>query len=312
MSMLGQSRAYLQGLLKHLLRVLTAHLQHFFVGVHHAGQQVGRAMALVVQILTELLQPRVLRQLAFHQDSADSSRMYLWWSFITGRSCDKYHFCHDKHVFVMTNMCFVTTNMFVATKVWLLRQRFCHDKIMFFATNITSITFVMTNMCLSWQTCVLSRQTCLLWQKYGCCDKGFVTTKLCFSQQIFVTTNILSRQAYFCCDKSLCFVATNMYLLWQTYVCCNKTFVKTKILVGAPVNDRVYRPCVFICMRGKSYHRWLRSLLLYLYYIFQVLLTPLCVDSADNVTSLHHHWGIKNSFKKFHCLLQEIQIALPR
>ena len=136
MSMLGQSRAYLQSLLKHLLRVLTAHLQHFFIGVHHAGQQVGRAMALVVQLLTELLQPRVLRQLALHQDSADSSRMYLWWSFITGRSCHKHHFCRDKHVFVMTTMCFVMTNM------------------------------------------------CLLRLKYGCCDKGCVATKLCFSQQI--------------------------------------------------------------------------------------------------------------------------------
>ena len=34
----------------------------------------------------------------------------------------------------------------------------------------------------------------------------------------------------------------------------------------------------FTCMPGESYHRWLRSLLLYLCYIFQVLINSLCVD----------------------------------
>ena len=181
MSMLGQSRAYLQGLLKHLLRVLTAHLQHFFVGVHHAGQQVGRAMALVVQLLTELLQPRVLRQLAFHQDSADSSRMYLWWSFIIGRSCHKYHFCHDKHVFVMSNMCFVMTNMFVATKVWLLRQKFCCDKIVF--------------------------HNKYLLQQIFCHDKHtFVVTRVtfCRNDHVSVVTNTCLLQQNFCRDKNTC------------------------------------------------------------------------------------------------------------
>ena len=71
---------------------------------------------------------------------------------IIGRSCHKYHFCCDKHVFVTTNICcdrsFVKTNIFccdkhnfVMTKVWsrqayfyldkrhvLTKEKFCRDK----------------------------------------------------------------------------------------------------------------------------------------------------------------------------------------
>ena len=54
---------------------------------------------------------------------------------IIGGSCHKYHFCHDKHIFVMKNTClsqqktcFVVINMFVTTKVCLSQQNFCHNK----------------------------------------------------------------------------------------------------------------------------------------------------------------------------------------
>ena len=120
---------------------------------------------------------------------------------------------------------------------------------------------LLLSMLLSWQIFVMSnnfvtskllllRQTCVLsWQKYACHDKTFVTMNICLSQQIFVattfvtkyffcrnkhnfvTTKVLSRQAYFCCDK-------RCVLSWQPRVCRNKTFVTTKmILVAAPTND---------------------------------------------------------------------------
>ena len=70
----------------------------------------------------------------------------------------------------------------------------------------TSIIFVATKL--------LSRQI-------------FVATKVCLSRKKhnFVSTNVLSRQAYFCRDKRR--------------VCCDKTFVTIKILlVAVPANDR--------------------------------------------------------------------------
>ena len=89
-----------------------------------------------------------------------------------GRSCHKYHFCHDKHV-----------------------------------------------------THLLSQQ------RYVCCEKTFVATKACLSQQnilvksnirhnkhVSVTTKVLLQQTYFCHDKDvlrvMCyvFVATSILL----------------------------------------------------------------------------------------------------
>ena len=73
----------------------------------------------------------------------------------------------------------------------------------------------------------LSRQTrVLLWQKYACRNKTFVATNIilfCFDKKV------LSRQEriYFCCDKS--FVATKLCLSQQI-------FVATKRL-AAPAND---------------------------------------------------------------------------
>ena len=130
----------------------------------------------------------------------------------------------------------------------------------------TSIIFVTTNTCLSWQTmsfvvtkiCLpqqnfcwyevillqqnffVCQQVCLLQQKYAYHDKTFVATKLCLLWQIFVVTNmfvmtnkILLWQAYFCHNKG-------HVLSRQTHVCHNKTFVMTKmILVAAPANNRM-------------------------------------------------------------------------
>ena len=89
---------------------------------------------------------------------------------------------------------------------------------------------------LSQQTCVChdKTQVChdktclLLWQTY------FVMTKRLL-WQIFVKTNMCLSQKH---TFVTCFVVTNMCLSWQTLVCCEITFVATKmILVAALAND---------------------------------------------------------------------------
>ena len=124
--------------------------------------------------------------------------------------CDEYNFvvpkkflswqkyaCRDKHVFVAINICI--DKRFVTTKI------FCRDKHDFVATKHLSL------------------------QAYFCCDEYnfvvpkhiFVVTKVCLSRQ----TRVLSRQALFCRDKRrvlsskirVCrdrtFVATKMILV---------------------------------------------------------------------------------------------------
>ena len=74
----------------------------------------------------------------------------------------------------------------------------------------TSIIFVATNMCLSWQ------------------NTSFVVTKVCLSQQNYVYTFVATKDV-FCCDKHV-FVATN--ICWQNFFVVTKT-----ILVAAPASD---------------------------------------------------------------------------
>ena len=68
----------------------------------------------------------------------------------------------------------------------------------------------------------------------------------CLSQQMFVTTKLLSRRIFVSANiilswqshhKHVCHDKTCL-LLWQKYACRNKTFVVTKILVAAFANDR--------------------------------------------------------------------------
>ena len=78
-----------------------------------------------------------------------------------------------------------------------------------------SQSFVVTNTCLSpqtrWQTRVCCDKTRLLPRpKYACCDKTFVVTRLCLSRQKF------------CWDR---------YLLWQTCICHDQSFVGTSMLL---------------------------------------------------------------------------------
>ena len=98
---------------------------------------------------------------------------------IFGGNCHKYNFCCNE-IFVMTNTCLLQRNTsFVVTKVCLSRQSFCHDKHMFVATNVCcdkcfvtpSILFVATkdmlwcdkHMSIATNTCLL-RQIFYLWQ----------------------------------------------------------------------------------------------------------------------------------------------------
>ena len=91
----------------------------------------------------------------------------------------------------------------------------------------TSIIFVMTSTCLSWQhTFFVATKVCLPRQSF-CFDKIiFVATKyFCRKKSFSATNTCLSQQAYFGCDKrpvlsrqtSVTFVATN--------ICHSKTFV---------------------------------------------------------------------------------------
>ena len=73
-----------------------------------------------------------------------------------------------------------------------------------------------------------------MWIKHGSrlSLAGAATSIIFVTWQIFVATNIiLSRRAYFCCDKHV-FVATKyVFLSWQKYACCDKhVLVATKRL----------------------------------------------------------------------------------
>ena len=135
----------------------------------------------------------------------------------------------------MTNICLLWKNTsFVATEVCLFQQKFCRDKIMFVVTKLllpqisvmTNTRFSQQNFChnkhtfLSWKSHVLAWQTCvcrdksiltmtklLLWPDYVCRDKYLSPQHFCCDN------NILSRQAYFCCDKHVCRDKNNK--LWQ-------------------------------------------------------------------------------------------------
>ena len=93
---------------------------------------------------------------------------------------------------------FATSKSFVATK-----HIFCCNKSMLLSQQTY---FVTTNI-------ILWRQKFYRNKRHVCCDKSmFVTTRLCLLQQIFIMTNILLRQAYFCPDK-------RCVLLWQNLSC---------------------------------------------------------------------------------------------
>ena len=119
---------------------------------------------------------------------------------IIGGSCHKHDFCHNKHLRQNTSL--------AATKVCLPRQNFCCNKIVCHDKHV----FVGTK--------VLSRQA------YFCCDKRCVLSRqtcVCHDKSKLVMTKLLLRQASVTTEHVLC---------------CNKTFVVTKIiLVAAPAND---------------------------------------------------------------------------
>ena len=123
----------------------------------------------------------------------------------------------------MTSTCLPRQNTsFVATKVSL-------------AGAATSIIFVTTNTCLSWQTRLLSRQ------KYAYCDKTFVTTNIFVAanfllREIFVVTNIILTWQNACRDK-LTFVATNKSFVATNVLWAKKKQKKKKLLVAVPASD---------------------------------------------------------------------------
>ena len=112
-----------------------------------------------------------------------------------GGSCQKYHFCRSKHVFVATTNKQTSTS-FVATK------GVYRDK-----------GFISTSILLSRQkTCFVVASTCLSRQKHACRHKTFVKI-------MFVAINI-------CRDKR--FVATKQTIFTRQNFCHRHTVVTTK------------------------------------------------------------------------------------
>ena len=122
-------------------------------------------------------------------------------NFIIGRSCHKYNFCHDKHVFVASK------------RVSLPWQKFCHDKIM----------FVVTKLC-------LSQQKWYLWQllpmiKFGSpyLDAAIAATRAALN----ITTTVPVCAVFPCVQKILwlpalgifdmCTDVGTCYWMWELY-----------------------------------------------------------------------------------------------
>ena len=122
-----------------------------------------------------------------------------WWTFITGTSII-FVFCCDKS---------------------LLQHKFCCNK-----NILLRRLFVVTNILLTRQT-----YSCLLRQKYACCDKSmFVATNICCNKSFVMTNTCLLQQTYFCCNKHIlvvmCFVMTNTHFL--QLICCDKCVCRDK------------------------------------------------------------------------------------
>ena len=150
------------------------------------------------------------------------------------------HICCNKHNFVLTSFV-VTSILFFATNRCFSWQNtnICHDKSMLVAIKL-----------LSWQNYVCHDK--YLSQQMFCCDKCFVVTKVLLWPSYFCHNKqpVLSWQTHVCHDKQMtCCVMTNTCLSQQTCVCCNKTFVVTKmILVAAPTNDSFHTHILIVSM----------------------------------------------------------------
>ena len=112
---------------------------------------------------------------------------------ITGWSCHKYYFCCDKHVFCRDKS-ILTTKFFLSGYIDVCRDK--HE------TNHLSRQpyFVAT------KTCFVKKGVCR-YKSNLYCDKFFL------SRQMFVVTNVLSRQTYI---FFFCFVVTNTCMWQQT------------------------------------------------------------------------------------------------
>ena len=123
----------------------------------------------------------------------------------------KKYFCHDKHVFVATELLswqiFVATNTCYDKNFSLLRQTLCHNK-----------TFVTTSILLSWQ------KMCLLWQKYVCHNKNtFVVTKdmFCYANMRLSWQKLLSQQKW-CMWQLPPMIVTNQTTYEPTNPACSQ------------------------------------------------------------------------------------------
>ena len=149
---------------------------------------------------------------------------------------------------------------------FLLRQKCCHNKHMFVKTKHP-----------------------LLQQKYVCCKKGFVATKVCLSQENFchykitclsrqnichykhnfvLTSILLSQKAYFCHNK-------HIFLLWQASSCCNKRRVLSEQMHVYRDKSFVTREMILVAVKPVILHNICHSL-------FPISATPVTTRIFDS------------------------------
>ena len=159
------------------------------------------------------------------------------------------YFCHNRHVFVSTKHIFCCDKSMLVTTKPLSRQSYfccnktCHDKYLSWQTfSHNKLTFVMTSTCLSQQnmcfvvTKVNVATNFLSQQTHVCPDKYMSWQNFCCNKHNSFMTKLWLWQAYFCCKRK-------HVLSQQTYVCHDKTFVMTKmVLVAAPANNITQHP----------------------------------------------------------------------
>ena len=97
------------------------------------------------------------------------------------------------------------------------KYHLCHDK-----------SFVVTNVCLSWQNMSFDvTKVCLSWQNF-CCDKKILLQQnICRDNFFFMSLRQIFVGTKICCDEHM-LVVTNIILSQQNFCCKKHTFVATK------------------------------------------------------------------------------------
>ena len=89
--------------------------------------------------------------------------------------------CYESFVTTNKNVCLSWQNMcLLCTSKVLSQQIFCHDKMVFLATNICydKTSVMISILLLREKMWFVTTNTCLLWRTRVCCDETFAATKM--------------------------------------------------------------------------------------------------------------------------------------